>query len=257
MRIGGILHIFGMIVTVKKLVLINMAGTFFNNFMPTSIGGDAYKFHILDTQFVGKRKEILSSLLIDRVIGLLSFLVINLIAATYLWSLWNGEHTLVVLEIAILAFLGVLLLMSLRGGYMLPFLRRLPIKFVVYKHFLDILLMLHGVRLSKQLIPPLIFSVVFILNVVLSTWFLFVSFGLTVPILYIALIVSITNIAGILPISLNSIGVTEGLYVFLLAVVGVAPETALAVALVGRVSLIITSAIGGVVYGLSRDRALE
>ncbi|MFA6570611.1 MAG: hypothetical protein WCT77_05180, partial [Bacteroidota bacterium] len=65
---------------------------------------------------------------------------------------------------------------------------------------------------------------------------------------YILLVSTITQIIGILPISLNSIGVTEGLNVFLFALVGVPLEISFAIALIGRMSLICTSSVGGIFY---------
>ena len=50
------------------------------------------------------------------------------------------------------------------------------------------------------------------------------------------------------PISLNSLGVTESLGTFFYSQIGVPGEVSLAIIIIGRISAIVTSSLGGILY---------
>jgi len=70
-----------------KLYSLYSIGTFFNNFLPTTIGGDVYKFVSLNKHFKEKRKEIISSLILDRGSGFLILFLINIALAPLFYRL--------------------------------------------------------------------------------------------------------------------------------------------------------------------------
>ena len=57
---------------------------------------------------------------------------------------------------------------------------------------------------------------------------------------------------GLLPISLNGLGTIELTFVFLLGLMGVEPDMALAVAILRRLVLLGQSLVGGVLYSSKR-----
>ncbi|MCH8855801.1 MAG: flippase-like domain-containing protein [Proteobacteria bacterium] len=66
-----------------------------------------------------------------------------------------------------------------------------------------------------------------------------------------AFLISISALVLILPITLNGIGLHEGVIFVFLSRVGLDPETALLVALYPRIGLIIFSLFGGILYAFS------
>ena len=100
----------------------------------------------------------------------------------------------------------------------------------------------------QLIICSIIYSVIFSSLVALAGTILFYAFGLKISFLYVLFVSTIIQILGMAPISLNSIGISEGLGMFLYSFVGIAPEISLAAGLVGRVSSIITSSLGGIFY---------
>ena len=90
-------------------------GAFFNQGLPTSIGGDGLR--ILDCARTGPTEDAFSGVFIDRIIGLAGLLLLNIIALA-------GNRTILPHKITILLFTILLLMLTAIIG--LYFLRRLP-----------------------------------------------------------------------------------------------------------------------------------
>ena len=98
-------------------------------------------------------------------------------------------------------------------------------------------------------------SIIFILIGVLSTYLYFLSLDIKIPILKLLLIYTIVQLLGLLPISINSLGVTEGSYIILFGLIEISSIDALTVALLGRVLLMLVSLSGGGVF-IFRDKLI-
>ena len=81
------------------------------------------------------------------------------------------------------------------------------------------------------------------------------SIGIKVPILELIEIYTIVRLISLLPISINSLGITEGLYIVLFGLIGISSVDALTVALLGRVLLMLVSLSGGIVF-IFRDKLI-
>jgi len=85
-----------------------------------------------------------------------------------------------------------------------------------------------------------------------------------VPIFELILIYTVVQLMGILPVSINSLGVSEGAFIILFGLVGISSVDALTVALLGRILLMLVSLSGGVLLflktkfsGLKKKAAFE
>jgi hypothetical protein len=81
------------------------------------------------------------------------------------------------------------------------------------------------------------------------------SLGMQVPWSFMALMVPISDIVGLVPIFFNNLGAREGTYTLLLALLGVLAAQALALALLVFAVRLLVSLLGGVVLLL--ESALE
>ena len=224
---------YGIVVKKLKLYSIYSISTFFNNFLPTTIGGDLYRVIALSKKFKDMKKEIISSIVLERGFGFLSLFLINFL----------------LIQILILfAFIGIIFFIF--KPYFLIKLKNKIIKkdISIINKFYNLVLSIKDIKSRKTILYGLFNSVAFCLLIAIARYILFFAFGVQVDFFYILLASSITQIIGILPISLNSIGVTEGLSVFLFSLIGVPIEISLMVALVGRVSMLVTSSLGGLFY---------
>lgn len=69
---------------------------------------------------------------------------------------------------------------------------------------------------------------------VAASWLLFASFGVRVPFMVLAIVLAVVNIAGLVPITMNGLGVTEAIGVATLGQLGHAEADVLTACLVGR-----------------------
>lgn len=89
-----------------------------------------------------------------------------------------------------------------------------------------------------------------------GSYFAFLALGLSIsPWLVITLIPVVYTVTAI-PISINGLGVSEGLFVVVFSTFGVTPAEAVAVALLLRVSGVLMSSMGGLLY-LNERRLLK
>jgi uncharacterized protein (TIRG00374 family) len=236
------------VVNKLKLYSVYLIGSFFNNFFPTSIGGDIYRVINIAKKYNNK-KEIVSSIILERGFGFLTLFIINFLLAGVFGGYIIGNKNLLLLEILIFSFFIFIILFFLKYPLFLKFKNKIIKRDLpILNKFHDLMVSVTNIKSKKDIFYGIFYSVIFSIIVALAMYILFYAFGLHVNFYYILFVSSITQIIGILPISLNSIGVTEGLNVFLFSLIGVPLEISLSVALIGRISQIITSSIGGIFY---------
>jgi len=72
--------------SLRDTLALNMIGTMFNTIIPGAVGGDVMKGYYLSRRAPTRRTLALTTLLVDRVLGVLGLLILSLIAA-----LWNRD----------------------------------------------------------------------------------------------------------------------------------------------------------------------
>ena len=78
------------------------------------------------------------------------------------------------------------------------------------------------------------------------------ALGLSVPVAALAVFVPLVSLAGMLPISVNGLGIREALYLLLFGRLGVPADAAVSMALLYFAVTLAASLPGGIVYALQR-----
>ncbi len=237
----------GLKISSLKLYSLYCISAFFNNFLPSTIGGDSYRFLYLRAKNKDSTKKIASSIVLERATGFISLFLVNLLLVPVFFHEILNNRGLLIIEAIILG--GFLALIGMWIGLQYirleeTFLKKIP----YFSKGIGFIRSLNDVGGREVLVKALLYSMVFAVLTSVARSIVFVAFGRSMSVWYVLFTSTVVQIAGILPISLNSIGVTEGLTVFMYTRVGASPELSLAVALVGRVSQLITSSIGGLFY---------
>jgi len=220
-------------------------GVFFNQGLPSSIGGDGVR--ILDCATLGSTEDAFFGVFIDRIIGLAGLLLLNIATLAANTHLLPPEVEYPLLLILAALTVGLLLLFFLRkfsffaAGRYLGFLGRLSERyFQVYSS---------PALISQQLGLSLIVHL-------LSMGMFFMAgqaVGLEYPFqVYLALVPPVILLT-ILPISLAGWGVREGAMVHFFLLIHASKEKVLAFSLLcGLVSLV--SALPGLLFYLTGKR---
>lgn len=234
-----------------KLISLHWSSIFLSNFLPTSFGGDVYKYYILQKNSTSKGEEIFSSLLMSRVAGFVAMTMLNLILAICV-SLTNSVllpsfSPLWWLEIAL--FTGLIILFTLwkqQDFFGNLFSRILPRVKILDRLFsiLKKINILSTITLLKIFLLSLLYGLISCIA------FAIYYFGAGVNSNFVSLffVASLIFLSGILPITLNGLGLNEFIQVVLLQELMISSETAVFVAFVSRVFTLLYSIPGGIIF---------
>ena len=233
-----------------KLLELTCMGFFFNNFMPTSIGGD-----IIKAYYVGKithrRAGSYVSVFMDRFTGLFSFAGIGLIALLASWRTVEetAAKTAVLMFVLACIFAAVISLNAKAAKIVTNILSKIRAKNIGEK-LLDIYNMLHNYKNKKNiLVKTVCMSAVSQIFYFITIYFLFKAVRLDISFKYILLIMPVVSVISLLP-SLGGLGIREGAIVaFFGPLVGA--EKAFGVSVLLLAILFMMSLIGGIIYIIS------
>lgn len=245
-------------------VRLHFLGLFYNNFMPSALGGDLIRAWYV-TKHTDKKLEAALSVFVDRAIGLLGMLIIAVFCYSLflrgrgsvvtarsnsglLKSLAEYKGVLFWLVVVVAAVFGVLLLHR-RSRLMLRKARSY--------------IRVHGARvierISKAIIiycsKPLTILLVLLITIFVQTlvitafWFLGLNLKIAASTRYYFVFFPLIWVLGALPISIGGIGIHEGGLVELFTrFAGTAPEAVLALALCQRAIFMLASLPGVVIH---------
>jgi uncharacterized protein (TIRG00374 family) len=245
-------------------VMLFFLGWFYNNFMPSSVGGDLVRAWYV-TKHTDKKFEAALSVFVDRGVGMVGTL---LIAAFYYLFFFRqqagpvnfntpgglltsvaeyeaiGFWLLVAVVVVFLVFLlcagGRMVLQKIWSHirvYGLKIIEKLKTAAVIY--------------CSRPLIIflALVLTVLMQIGVITGFWFLGVNLGVDVSVKYYYLFFTFIWLVGVLPVSIGGAVVMEGGLAYLFVrFTAVTPETALALALCQRIIWMLTSLPGAVIH---------
>ncbi len=223
---------------------------FYNNFMPATFGGDLAKAYMAAKAHDTCGPDVVASVVVDRGIGLVSVIVLGFVS---LAALGVGELELalwILLAGALGAALVVLVLARRSGGradgesgsekrrgWASRLLRKLSQTATALLHY-----RLHKWRLALALLVSCVGIV--ITGIGLQYWC--VAFGFQIPLDQAVAITVMVTVVGMVPVSINGLGWTEGAKIVLLGVAGVSQPAALAMSVLQRVVAMLFSLVGGV-----------
>lgn len=223
-----------------RLVLV---GFFFNNVLPTNVGGDVYKV-------VGIRRhgpslrEVIPLVLADRVVGLVSIFVLGLpFALTVLSAAEWREAGLLPREIdvptgpaIVLAFLVAVALLGVEHRWRL--LAR------TWSGARETLRVLGSVPGSVYARIGALSVVIFVCRVVRFHAYA-EFFGLDLSIAGIVFVVFVANLVGLVPLSMGGLGIQEGAIAYSLSLLGESLDVGTAMGILNRVLTLALAVVGG------------
>lgn len=228
-------------------------GLFFNNFLPTNFGGDVIRAYKL-SRVTGRTADAFGSVAVDRLSSVFALLLIASVLALIQLRLLSAQMITIILSMFIACLLLILLLFNRKaaariGGVRLlrndPFgLRQGASRFYHSMHDLS--------YSRKTMVYVFLLSLVYQVLHILTFYFLSLSLGIDVPLFYYFLFVPIALVAGMIPISLNGLGVREGAWIILFGQVGVSAAKAFSVSMLGFLVISFISLAGGILYLFDR-----
>ncbi len=237
------------------MLYLYFVGFFANNFIPTGFGGDVVKIVSLRQRY-GIGTEALSSVIMDRLTGLLGSSVIALLALT-----WNTVNHTANIDLPVGLWLAIFTIsFGIPAGFLLirwtdlvgivatrlPRISRLPL----YVKFARLVDTVHRYPFPV-LLKALLISLPFTINLILIQYFIAKALSVDIPIILFPLFVPLIALINLLPFTFNGLGLREGVYLFLFVPAGVLPEAAIAMSLAFYFLRFGAGLVGGLLYALS------
>ena len=242
----------------RRLLALYLIGTYFNNFLPTMVGGDAYKIYRLSRD-TGDGSAVIAATFMERYVGLVALLTLLplILLQQPVHRAFPPLTVTVLLALVLLLVSIALLFRNVEGG------TDLRSTGAGWFHKLMDAVSAVAARVRSYrgaravLMRSYVISLGFYLVTVATGWAALRSVGAEVDFTYMLAIVPVVLLLALLPISLNGLGVTESAYVVLLGLAGVSATDALAMALLLRARIFLTAVIGGVLFLVERNVAHE
>jgi uncharacterized protein (TIRG00374 family) len=236
---------------IRVLLKIYIISAFWSNFLPSTIGGDGYRYLALRSLPQATNTKIFSSLLLDRLYGYLALVIVHFVVAAFYWNDLQNSAFLLGMELSILTalpLLGVFWLVASRllksrepkistQGWMAKALNKIGA--------IITLLQQQNLRTSAW---GFFLSVLLVGTIALAWQIYYLSAGMQVDWGIAFYAATLIGILGILPITLNGIGVMEICQIMLLSWQGLPEENAILVALLTRVMMVVLTLPGGLLY---------
>ena len=245
----------GVQVPLRSLLGSYLIGTFFNLFLPSSIGGDSYR--VVDASRHGGAAKSFASVFADRLTGFLALAIWGLVFSAIGWSRLPDKRILL-LPVLVFGLMAGLVFALVQRTWLVAVWRFLRLdrlhKLDAFLHrFLDSLAGYHANR--ALLVRVFGISLLFQMLAIVIIFCISQAMAWSVPFIYFCIFVPLITLGEALPISIFGIGVRDSLYVFFFAQGGASREQALSLALVYVLITIVYSLLGGVLFLLRRPRA--
>jgi len=238
--------------SVISLTSSTLIGMFFNNFLPTSIGGDLYRAYDITKKADFPMSSSISVLVVERLSGIIASAVFAVAALFLGFTAIGGKSVIIPVIIFLIASLFIFFLIlnpkifgvqKFAGRIkfiqkMIDKLKNVYHTFLTFKEYKWVLVKVMFYSLTLQ------FAV--IINYWLASRALNINLGLTAFIF----IVPIVSIISMLPISLGGIGVREGSLVFIMVSLGASNEKSAMVSLLLFAMILFFGIIGGLIYAI-------
>ena len=214
-------------VKVIDLFKLYIKGYFYNNFLPTQMGGDVYKSVSLGN-IIKDQATALFSVFMDRFSGLIVLLIIGLFGISSMYGVVGVLAATAILVIGLALYFPVLNLFSKK----IKFLNK-------FKRASDLF-----VKDKKNGSMVILYSFLVQMISFATSYVLFMGMGITLPLWGVFAYMPIASLSLLIP-SFNGFGTQETVYAFLFNGVGVTSEVSITVSLMMHVVRLTVSLIGG------------
>ena len=230
-----------------KLVRMYFVGYFFNNFLPSGVGGDVVRGYMAGKE-MDNMAGAYSSIIAERVAGTVATLFISIIALPFAPFRKITTIATIVLNVALWGGLSLFLLLRTENAVkkILSFIPwgfgEKAAKFIVmlrsYRHNTGLLV--------KGFVASVIYQALIITILVITS----IVAGAKLPLSVYYLTVPLVWVISLLPISLNALGVRESSFAYFFELFGESAGKGFLVSLSFFAFSIIAGIIGGIIFAL-------
>lgn len=242
----------GIRLSILSLASSTLIGVFFNNFLPTSIGGDVYRAYDVTKKTGFPMSSSVSVIVVERLSGIIASAMFAVAALFLGFSAIGGKS--IIIPIVIFLALSIIIFFLILNPNIFG-LKKLAKKIKFLSKLFEKLINVYNTFLSFKkyklvIIKVLFYSLSLQFAVVINYWLASRALGISLDLTAFIFIVPVVSIISMLPISLGGIGVREGSLVFLMVSLGAQNAKAVMCSLLLLAMSLIMGVIGGLVYAI-------
>ncbi len=212
--------------------------SFFNNFLPTALGGDGVRVFLMKECGIAKSEGTLF-ILVERLIGFFSYILIAFFTTfglrmplelrLVIWGITAGYTC----ALFIIFYFGWKVKADkIRFGI----LRRVVSAFRMFQSY------------KPALVKVFLLSFLFQLSAIYTSYLVSSAFGMGIPFLFFPAVLPLIGLAVMVPISLGGVGLREMAFVYFFSIFGIATENSLVISLGTYVTLLAGGLFGAAVF---------
>jgi hypothetical protein len=243
----------------KRVIISFSGGIFFSLFLPSTIGGDLMRSIDLAAH-TKKPKEVVATVFLDRLSGYTGLVILALLALLFGWKFIQDSSVLFSAVIITAVLIAVLLILfnnflyskinkfldTSGAGKIRESIKNLHQEIHIFRHHKKMILNNLAMSLFIQTISPI------------SFYFIALSLGIKINIVYFFIFLPIIGAITLLPISIGGLGLRDATTIFFFAKAGVSKDLSFAMSLLSFLFILIYGALGGLIYVLTiRHRRLQ
>ncbi len=255
-----ILENFGILIGYAPLARITFIGFFFNMFLPSGIGGDFFRAYYLARREEQSMSKTLTTTVLERSAGLGALLLIGLAASGIGSVAVAGVPVILVFTALSAAYLvaNFALFHNSMHNWFMRLLERLK-RWRLEERFEAISKGLETLKRNpRAMFSSLAISLLIQFLSVIVVWIASLSIQIDASLTVFLIFVPLINLTIMVPITINGIGLREGLYALLFQQVGVSAEAAVSLSLLQLLIFLLAGLPGGVIYSLyKKEERLE
>lgn len=232
-----------------RLLSIYFIGMYFNNFLPTIVGGDLVKGWFLYK--VSNRGDLsVASIFLDRYSGFAALISITALALIPGYALIADTELPAFFAMLIGGFVCISLVIWVGPLHSWAMGLMAKVHFYGLNKKIDTFYkVLMGYKSHGDILLKIFICSVFVQGGVMTGYYVLGrGLGINVAFGYYLLFIPLITAVSMLPISLSGLGLREGMFVFLFTRVGASKEQAITLSLMWFMITALTSLIGGVEY---------
>jgi len=236
----------------KRIIISWAGGTFFNVFLPSTIGGDLVRSIDLAAH-TQRPREVVATVLLDRLSGYVGLVIVALLALLLGWKLVEDKSVL--LSVAIITGILVVALLVLFNSFLYSKINQIlhsPTAGRIRETIKNLHREIHIFRHHKKIIlNNLILSVLIQIVCPLTFYIIALSLGIKINIAYFFVYLPIIAAITLLPISIGGLGLRDATTIFFFAKAGISKNLAFAMSLINFSFILVFALIGGLIYVLN------
>jgi len=235
---------------IGTLSITVLIGQFFNNILPTSIGGDVFRTYDASKKAGIPMGTSASIILVERFSGVVSAAVYA-VAALFLGFTAIGNQP-VIIPIIIFFIVTIIIAFLIINPSVFK-LGRIFNRFRLMRKLREKLSNVYNTLTSFKkyklvLIRVLIYSFLLQFSVILNYYLAARALGISLTLTAFIFIVPVVAIIAMIPISIGGIGLRESSIVFIMVALGVANNKAALCSLLILLMLVLVGIVGGIIY---------